>query len=191
MVLGSFARRARPLVLACLCVFVIPVAGCTTTTGSCEMVPVTPVVHSGLFLPSTPRPPAANVGACPWWVDANGVRFTDTRASWGSPTWTITPADLRPIGHATARAAVMPAFKDDTVYQIADVDPTKAVAMAVGEGQVTVLLGASTFPIGLCAFLPGGPPDRSIQCPRPSGTPPPEPGSSPCAPDCRRAEESG
>lgn len=131
------------------------ISGCGVA--ECEFDPIPsfePTIVPAAFV--TPNGDTANgpdQGACPQYVVFDDTEYGD-RWSYPSTNWTLTEADLTPIGRATAASRNGPTFLDDAVYAIDGVDPSDAIAMHIWSGDIYLLFDAqSDFPESMCRFL--------------------------------------
>ena len=163
-------------VLVTLALAPVGLGGCGTP--SC-LVPIQSVVPAGLVaVPPVEGRPRTNASVCPPVVEFSGQPYYETERTFLIvDAWSITAADLTPIGRAT-RAAPGHQIEDDTVYAIADVDPATAIAMVPDRAtdDVAVYVFRAEVPRALCHYLRGEPPDAFSVCradssaaPSPSG----------------------
>jgi uncharacterized protein DUF6281 len=116
-----------------------------------------------------------STGVCPIRVEYDGRQYEDTRAVGSVYGWSLTDADLTPIGHAT-RGTTNSAFRvaDDSVYAIPGVDPKEAIAMHAPGGLVVFVADRNRWPDVVCGFLVK-PPTPATVCPSPGPSAEPTP----------------
>ncbi len=79
--------------------------------------------------------------------------------------WSLTDADLSPIGHATRGPSNIGfPFRDDSVFAIRDVSPKNAIAMYGPTAIVVLVADRNRWSDGVCAYLVKPPTPASV-CP--------------------------
>ena len=145
--------------------------GCRVGDDYCTVRPFPSAspVAMGVAGPGIEQPRAAQVGACPGWVEYGGRRYTDTRTNRGYyDAWTLKDADLNPIGLATGATPAVPPLRDDRVFRIEAVEPGDAIAMYSASGAIVVLTSdRQYFPASVCRYLKERPLEAGL-CPSPS-----------------------
>jgi Family of unknown function (DUF6281) len=151
------AFLAAPWIVACnetsSCFAPFETATARVTVGSLGGPPA-----KGSFAPAT--------GACPIRVEYDGRLFDDTRAvGMVYDGWSLTDADLSPIGHATRGPSNTGfPFRDDSVYAIRDVDPQGAIAMQGPTAIIVLVADRNRWPDEVCMYLVKAPSPASV-CP--------------------------
>jgi hypothetical protein len=137
-------------------------SACSLFTQPCIQPFPTPSFQAVVRVPVPLADGEPALGQCGAWVEYDGVQYTETGSMLrGSPAWTLTEADLAPIGTASGRTSVTPAIVDASVYSMDGVDPSEAIAMrgSVPAGRIVVLVASrsgATLPSSICRYLATG-----------------------------------
>jgi hypothetical protein len=138
-------------------------SGCTLFMGEPCIRPFsTAVVEAVVRVPVPLEAAWPERGACGAWVEYDDAWYDELRPSPRQRGWTLTDADLEPVGTASGRTAVTTPIVDATVFSIDGVDSTDAVAMHAAPavaGSIVVLArqrGGAPLPDALCRYLAEG-----------------------------------